>query len=325
MYKENGVSVMIIYSGFIFLLACLLYKNRRDKLTLKRNLKYYSDRASELSGELKAQRELSALLAHDLKSPLAGIISSAQALELSGQDLPASYLDCLRLMQVSGRANLRLLSNFIDLIGKSSVSAETSPHTIPFNRKQLFHGLLETQMLADDERLHWKALPVSFKTRINIRQFSNALAEIIEALKSDKQLQSIQIEESFRKQSSELLIIISGLSKPEPQTEKIKTLHHYDVALRVIESLGVEIKTIDHLDSCAIEMSLPVQESTAGFDSQENEQQINANLLLELSLQQVQSATLSIGKLSELKRSKLQLDALLDQLNSDADLSEKTC
>ena len=312
--------MVLICVGLLVLVAALCYRNKRDNDIVSDTIGYYSNLASELSNQLKNHRDLTSFLAHDLKSPLAGIISSAQALEQAGQSLPDPYIDCLRLMQASGRANLRLLSNFIELIGDAS-SGETQ-HSIPDNRLDLLSGLIDSRLLRE-ERIIWHSSHWLFKTNIPLRTFSSAMAEIVSILCTENDFKlsnnKLRIEESFDPAQKQLRVTFKGLDRSFEE-EKKQGFYPYTIAMSVLEKIGVSIVRVDQSEGgTVVELLLPVCEYVAmniEEKTQHDSSIANAEALIEQSLKQVRMATLSVGTLSSLQMSKDEVEDWIEQLEN---------
>lgn len=286
-------------------LAVLIYKNKRDEEILSETIEHYVALTRSLSQQIKQQKELTSFLAHDLKSPLAGMISSAQALELAGATLPSAYTECLRLMQVSGRTNLRLLSNYIELMGDRSTAVRTN--NISKDRLSMLQGLMEPVLLESDF-ISWNSSPWELKVNLPIRPLASALAEILSFACSHRATGRkdwrIEITENFDQKSKELRLSIVGLPLVREDSRDIAS-SSYSLALQVMQKIGVKLNSIEQSEEdMVLELILPVTEFVADGPEVETpkDSQAEANLLVEYSVRQVRSAALSIGSLSDLSR-----------------------
>jgi hypothetical protein len=278
----------------------LIYRLHREKQFFLETIQYYSDLSAGLAKDLQQQKQLAAELAHDLKSPLAGIISSAESLNLVGTELPASYHECLKLMRDSGRTNLRLVTNFIEFIADRKVKLPKA--SLPKNRKDLFVGLLAPDQF-NSEYFDWQAVPLSPHLKLSLRPFACAFAEICdfalaEAIKHNHKL---RVVENLFEGSQELGLTIT----PAPTFSCNETKSHYVLALKVLERLGVRfIEGACTDQGNYLDLYVPTYELEEGSASMhcvvESRAQKDAETLVQSTVQQVHSAKLSVVSLKDI-------------------------
>lgn len=287
---------MLLTCAFAILAGALFYRNRRNKELISETLLYYERLSNKLSTEIRQQRELASLLAHDLKSPLAGVISSAKALELAGNKMPAPFLECLRLMQSTGRANLRLLSNFLEFINKSA--QRTTVSQIPQNRLEMLERFIEPALI-DHKKLVWVASPWLLKTQLPLHVLAGALAEIFSAVCSIRR-ETLTVEEAFEPDSKNLRLTFQGL--PADDEMHAHRLNPYVLALELLSKLDLELTTTSDSDrGTVIEIKLPITECLPVGEnpSVQREMRADAELLLQIAVREVDSASRSLQEFIE--------------------------
>lgn len=285
-HSVGGGVLIAIFFGL--LAAYFLYKWRRDHDLLIDTLRYYEALAARLAKEIHDQNDLSTKIAHDLKSPLSGLISSAQALELSAGNLPQTLKDCLQLMQTTGRSNLRLLANFLELMGGR---ARLSPRTLPECRTELLKTLVEPQLVKQG-RIEWKACPWMLKTSVPFYGLGTAIAELVSLAFAASKSAHIQIEETFDLAANMLCISIS------PMPEHVGDGMAYSLAIKVLNKYQLKHNTLDLGDGrMSFDLFVPICESVATEVVTERSNHADATLLVEASIREVENATQSLEDL----------------------------
>ncbi len=277
-------------------LLCLVfaYKLKRERELLAESIDNYSSLVASLNQKLQQQKQLAMELAHDLKSPLAGIVASVETLQLLEQDAANQYAECFKLMRDSGRTNLRLVSNFIEFVADRNHKVISRAQTIPDKRKDLLSGLMSSEKLSDNG-LEWEAKVQSACVNLAIKPFACAFAELCDlaVAEATKHKQKARVTEELFAADKKLLLTLS----PMPSGLSGEPKAHYNLAMKVLERLGVSITEAEFAEQAGfLEISLPL-EQFALPEEHSSQKLAEAELLLSWSTQQVHSAILSVDSL----------------------------